>query len=86
MLFVLRLQDRWLKLCDLAEKHLAEFRLNQLCLEGKSPEVMCRLAKDAQKWASFAASCRPKFTRPEFLLQITVNATTRIRHQRSFSS
>ncbi|KAK4233010.1 hypothetical protein C8A03DRAFT_19825 [Achaetomium macrosporum] len=49
--FIVYLKERWLELCRQAEEHLTQSRLDQLRSEGKSPELMHRLAKDAQTWA-----------------------------------
>ncbi|KAI0118811.1 ankyrin repeat-containing domain protein [Nemania sp. FL0031] len=49
--FVVHLKVTWLNLCERVEKGLNKSRLDQLQLEGKSPELMHRLAKEAQKCA-----------------------------------
>uniref|UniRef100_A0A093V638 Serine/threonine-protein phosphatase 6 regulatory ankyrin repeat subunit B n=1 Tax=Talaromyces marneffei PM1 TaxID=1077442 RepID=A0A093V638_TALMA len=48
--FILHLEERWISVCDAADKHLKESRLDQLRSEGKNPDLMRRLARDAQKW------------------------------------
>ncbi|KAI1126704.1 ankyrin repeat-containing domain protein [Nemania abortiva] len=49
--FIAYLKEIWLELCRQAEKDLNKSRLDQLRSEGKSPELMHHLAKDAQKCA-----------------------------------
>ncbi|KUL83782.1 hypothetical protein ZTR_06613 [Talaromyces verruculosus] len=47
---VLHLEERWISVCDTADGHLKESRLVQLRSEGKNPDLMRQLARDAQKW------------------------------------
>ncbi|KAJ2986733.1 hypothetical protein NUW58_g4888 [Xylaria curta] len=56
--FLFHLCGIWLELCQQADKHLTESRLNQLLSEGKSPDLMRRLAKDAQKWVELRGILR----------------------------
>ncbi|KAF2188018.1 hypothetical protein K469DRAFT_567803, partial [Zopfia rhizophila CBS 207.26] len=50
--FILHLKDRWLKLCNLAEEHLTDCRLDQLHEKGEGRELIPRLAEDAREWTN----------------------------------
>ncbi|KNG45934.1 ankyrin repeat-containing protein [Stemphylium lycopersici] len=49
--FLHYLSLQWYKLCNDAEDHLAECRMDQLQAKGKSQELMLRFAQDAQTWS-----------------------------------
>ncbi|KAH7127934.1 ankyrin repeat-containing domain protein [Dactylonectria estremocensis] len=48
--FIFAVEAMWLKLCDRAEDHVSQCRLDQLREKGQSAELIHRLAEDAQKW------------------------------------
>ncbi|EED14695.1 ankyrin repeat-containing protein, putative [Talaromyces stipitatus ATCC 10500] len=48
--FIQHMESRWSRVCDTADEYLKRSRLDQLRSEGRKPELMRRLAKDAQKW------------------------------------
>ncbi|KAF2825893.1 hypothetical protein CC86DRAFT_324609 [Ophiobolus disseminans] len=49
--FLDELGKRWRKVCDLADQHLTDCRLDQPQAKGESRELISRLAQDAQTWA-----------------------------------
>ncbi|KAM3076143.1 hypothetical protein ACMFMG_006342 [Clarireedia jacksonii] len=48
--FILCMKEKWLELCQQAEEHLSNRRLDQLVSKGKSPDLIDRLANDALEW------------------------------------
>ncbi|KAF1936893.1 hypothetical protein EJ02DRAFT_386559, partial [Clathrospora elynae] len=48
--FLQTLKNRWLQVCDLADHHLTDCRLNQLREKGESRELIPRLAQNARTW------------------------------------
>ncbi|ETS77276.1 hypothetical protein PFICI_11150 [Pestalotiopsis fici W106-1] len=56
--FLQTLRGRWYELCNLVDERFVQCRSDQLQAEGRSPEMMRRLAKDAQRLANLRLAFR----------------------------